>query len=618
MMRTMRASAKWIMGILAVSFVGWLVFDVGMDIGGRSQTTYSDVIARVNGQKIDAQTFYARVRYATEQQREVGSPILTMDEQRDLEDQVLESIVQEVVLVDEYERRGIAVSDNEIRQAAMSQPLPELMQLAEFQTEGRFDMSKYQRYLQSGQDLNFMLYIESRYREEIPRLKLYERLTTDIYVPATRLWQLYRDRSDSVTADLVTIYPLAAIPDDQVEVTDADLTAYYNAHREEYSRPARVHMSYVRVSRIPDGADSAAALERAGSVLAELRAGADFADLAARESADSASRQNGGDLGEVDVGRHVPEFSDAAMALRPGQVSDPVLSSFGYHIIRLQSKSADSYHASHILIPVELQGEHLRAVELRGDSLDLLAAEQDDPTALDSVAAWLGVAVNRAQPLDEGMRLRIGAAVIPDVGVWAFDALAGETSHVIETQNYYYVFRLDRSEPEGIAPLAQVLESVRFDVMRQKKWDKAKELAAQMGEAIRGGSPLNEAATSHGLRMLPLEPFTRMQPNPALADAPAVVGAAFGLEPGQVAGPIHGEQAIFFIRATAKQLADSAAFAEQLDTLRDEVLMAARQQRVQLVLQSLRASARVEDLRRELAQQQRGQQDQLPQTPLGF
>jgi len=614
----MRASAKWIMGILAVSFVGWLVFDVGMDIGGRSQTTYSDVIARVNGERIDAQTFYARVRYASEQQRQMGNPVLTMDEQRDLEDQVLDALINEIILVKEYERRGIAVSDDEIREAAMSQPLPELTQLPEFQTEGRFDMSKYQRYLQSGQDLNFMLYIESRYREEIPRLKLYDRLTTGIYVPDTRLWELYRDRADSVAADLVTIYPLSAIRDDQVEVADEELTEYYNAHRADYSRPARAHLSYVRVSRIPNAADSAAALDRAESVLAELRAGANFADLAARESADSTSRQNGGDLGDVELGTHVIAFSDAAMALRPGQLSDPVLTDFGYHIIRLESKSADRYHASHILIPIELQGEHLREVELRGDSLDLFAAEQDDPTALDSIAASLGVAVNQAQPLDEGMRLRIGTAFIPDVAVWAFDALEGETSHVIETQSYYYVFRLDRLEPEGIAPLEEVLQAVTFDVTQGKKWEQAKELAQRLSDEIRGGTPLEEAATSNGLRMLSLEPFSRIEPNPSLLDAPAVVGAAFGLELGEVAGPIQTEQAIFFIRPTQKQLADSADFVENQESLRQQVSMAAQQLRVQLVLQSLRANATVEDLRRELAQQQRSQQDQLPQTPLGF
>jgi peptidyl-prolyl cis-trans isomerase D len=615
----MRASAKWIMGIVALAFVGWLVFDVGMDVGGRGGSpTFGSAVARVDGDEVDAQTFYARVRYASDQQRQAGTPILTMDEQRDLEDQVLEAIVQELVLVHEYERRGIAVTDNEIREAALSQPLPELMQLPEFQTEGQFDMDKYQRYLRAQQDLNFMLYIESRYREEIPRLKLYERLTSDVYVPEARLWRVYQDQTDSVAADLITIFPQAAIRDDQIEVTEEDLVQYYREHSDDYARPARVHLSYARVSRIPDAADSAVALERAQSIRAELRDGADFAELAARESADSVSRQNGGDLGDVELGRHVSEFADAAMALRAGQISDPVLTAFGYHIIRLQSKTQTGYHASHILIPIELQGEHLRQVEVRGDSLDLYAAEQTDPTLLDSVASDLGVAVDQAQPLQEGMQLRIDGSIIPDVGVWAFEAFEGEISHVIETTDYYYVFRLDQLDEEGVPPLDAVRADVTRDVSRLKKWDEAEKLAAQVDGDLRSGMPFEEAANTHGLRMVSLPPFTRLVPNPALMDAPTVVGAAFGLDLGETSGPLSSEQAIYFIRPTQKQLADSTAFAEGLDALRNQVLTGARQARVQFILQSLRANATVDDLRKELALQQRAQQDQMPQTPFGF
>jgi peptidyl-prolyl cis-trans isomerase D len=595
----MRASAKWIMGIVALAFVGWLVFDVGMDIGGRGgSTTFGSAIARVNGEDVDVQTFYGRVRYASDQQRQAGTPILTMDEQRDLEDQVLEAIVQELVLVHEYERRGIAVSDNEIREAALSQPLPELTELPEFQTEGQFDMSKYQRYLRAQQDLNFMLYIESRYREEIPRLKLYERLTSDVYVPETRLWRVYRDQNDSVAADLITIFPQAAIRDDQIDVTDEDLSQYFDEHQDDYTRPARVHLSYIRVSRVPDAADSAAALTRADSVRAELRGGADFTELAARESADSASRQNGGDLGEVTLGSHVSEFADAAMALRPGQISDPVLTDFGYHIIRLESKTRDGYHASHILIPIELQGEHLRAVEVRGDSLDLYAAEQTDPAVLDEVAADIGVSVNTAEPLEEGLRLRIGRSLIPDVGIWAFEALEGETSHVIETADHYYVFRLDRLEDEGVPPLDDVRVAVTQAVQSEKKWVQAEQLAAEVHRGLQSGTSFEQAAS--------------------LMDAPTVVGAAFGLALNQASGPLKSEQAIYFIKPTQRVVADTTGFAERLEALRNELLIGARQARVQFILQSLRANATVEDLRKELALQQRAQQDQMPQGPLGF
>ncbi len=72
MMRTMRASAKWIMAIVAVAFVGWMVFEVGMDIQGQGSTTANDEIARVNGRKITADVFYGAVRNAQEQQRQAG------------------------------------------------------------------------------------------------------------------------------------------------------------------------------------------------------------------------------------------------------------------------------------------------------------------------------------------------------------------------------------------------------------------------------------------------------------------------------------------------------------------------------------------------------------------
>jgi parvulin-like peptidyl-prolyl isomerase len=362
-----------------------------------------------------------------------------------------------------------------------------------------------------------------------------------------------------------------------------------------------------------------AALERATRVRTELSNGADFAELAARESADSASRQQGGDLGEVRLGQHVTTFADAAMALRPGRMSDPVLSDFGYHIIRLESKSDTGYHASHILIPVELHGDHLDEVESLGDSLDFHAAEQEDPAMLDSTASMLDVPLVQAEPLTMGNRFRLGNFFIPDVGIWAFEAFAGETSNVIETDQAYYVFRLDRLEAERTLSLDEVLEDATFGARDLKKWEMAEQLASQVAEDLLGGMPFENAAVTHGLRPLTLEPFTRLTPNPALASEPEVVGVAFGLDIGQVSGPIQTERAIFFLEPTAKTAADSSAFIQELDQLRDYILQDARQLRVQLVLASLRESADFTDGREALRLAQRAQM-QMPgaSNPLGF
>jgi peptidyl-prolyl cis-trans isomerase D len=614
MMRRMRASAKWIMGILAVAFVGWLVFDVGMDVGGRGSSRISDVVARVNGKKIDYQTFYGTVRNAQDQQRQMGNPVNTLDEIRQLEDQVFESLVQQIALEGEYEKRDIRLTDREVAEAMRSQPLPEFINEPTFQTEGQFDLSKYQRYINNA-DVGFQLSLEARYRQELPQLKLYTQLLSDVFVTDDQLWRMYQDEHDSVTVRLITLLPQTAIGDDEVDVTEDDVAAYFQEHRTDYERPATAYLSYTTVSRIPNAADTAAALQRANDIIAELEEGADFAEVAERESADSTTRDSGGDLGEANRGDHVPAFSDAALALQPGQISQPVLTQFGFHIIRLQSKSGETYHASHILIPIELQGEHLRRVESRGDSLDLYAAEQDDPTALDSAAADMGLAVARAEPLVQGGQLRIGSDLVPDVAVWAFEALEGETSHVIETGRAFYVFRLDRLAPAGVPPLDEVRTRVTSDAVLDAKWDKTQALADTIHSELQAGESYDEIAATHDVPSTELPPFTRLMPNPALYNAPEAVGAAFGLALGRTSGPIRTDQAIFFVRPISRQTADSTAFAEDKDEFRERVLASMRQARIRLTLASIRANADVTDLRREVAQALRS----APQGgPLGF
>ncbi len=629
MMRQMRANVKWIMAFVALSFVGWMIFEVGMDVTGRAGPTLTDEILRIDGTKIDAQTFYAAVRNAQEQQRQAGSPAVTLEDQRELEDRVIESLVEQILLQNEYERRGIRVSDAEIRLAAENSPPPELMSIPEFQTEGQFDIEKYRRYLRAQTDPAFLFSLEARYRDEIPRTKLFERVTADVYVSDAKLWQLYRDEHDSVAARLLTLLPAAVINADEVQLDDAALEAYFREHRADYERPSQVHLSFVSVSRKTNQADSVAARARADSILEELRGGGDFAEIAMRESADSVSRANGGDLGDLTLGRTAPAFEQAALALRPGQISQPVLTRFGYHIIKLDSKTNDGFRASHILIPIELQGDHLDLVDERGDSLDFLAGEQSDPSALDSVASMMGLAVRTAPPLPEDTRLQLAyfdetsgtvvSAAVPDAGLWAFEALEGETSPVIETNDAFYVFRLDSIAEAGIPSFDAVRPAVQRDAVRAEQWSRTEALAAEIDRDIRAGSSLEEAASPRDLNVVTLPPFTRVNPSPAIAGAPEAVGVAFGLGAGEISGPTRGEQAIYFVETLERFAADSAAWLEQIDQQRSQIMQQARQLRVRAILASLRRHAEIIDRRQELARAQRQQAD-LPfvTNPLGF
>jgi len=621
MMRTMRGIAPWIMVIVAVSFVGWMVFEWGMDATGQRSGGVSDEVARVNGRKIDFQTLSAAVRNVSEQQRLAGAPTpTTLEEQRIQEDEVLEQLIQQILLAEEYERRGITVTDNEIRQLMLNAPFPEIRNIPEFQTEGEFDLAKYQRYLGSGADPNFALALEARYREELPRIKLMEQLTEDVYVSDAKLWQLFRDQHDSATATVVAILPQMVVGAG-AQVSEEAVERYYREHRDEFERPEQAYLSLVAISRRALPSDSAAVLERAHSIRQEIIDGTGFEAVAARESADSSNRSVGGDLGEVQWGAFVPPFEAAVRNLRPGELSEPVLTRFGYHLIQLESKSDSGFHAKHILIPIELYGEHLEEVDRRADSLDVLAADQDDPTVLDSVAARMHLVLTQATPVYKGNRLELaqGQYLLGDPAIWAFEAAPGQTSEVIETEWAYYVFRLDSVIPAGVPPLEEIRQEAAAAAQREAMWDTARSIADSVLAAVARGASLEAAV--QGFRFTPqtVGPFTRVTPSPVLRESPEGVGAAFGLPLGGLGGPFETDYAILLVQAVSRQGADTVAFAVQMDQLRAEAVQAARQTRAQIVFTSLRQDADVVDSRAEMRrQQQQGPQLPFPTGGLGF
>ena len=143
----MRSAAKYIFWIVTIAFVGGFIFVETSGLLGRN-VTRGTAIGRVNGESISYDDYDRTVRTMTEQAQREGRA-LTLDDQRRIEDAAFQQLVTDALLRAELDRRGITVTDDEIRQAAQSYPPPELANAPELQTEGRFDPEKYQRYLRS-------------------------------------------------------------------------------------------------------------------------------------------------------------------------------------------------------------------------------------------------------------------------------------------------------------------------------------------------------------------------------------------------------------------------------------------------------------------------------------
>ena len=135
-------------------------------------------------------------------------------------------------------------------------------------------------------------------------------------------------------------FDASSLPGGKPQVTDADIQAYYTAHRSQYEVKEQVRVRHILIA-VPQGADAktdAAAKAKAEDILKQIKAGGNFAELASKNSDDPGSKTAGGELGFLDRGKTVPEFDKAAFTLLPGQTSDLVKTQFGYHILQVEEK----------------------------------------------------------------------------------------------------------------------------------------------------------------------------------------------------------------------------------------------------------------------------------------
>jgi peptidyl-prolyl cis-trans isomerase D len=611
MMNYFRKYAAPLSVITGVAFFIWLVVDLSGVTGGGGFAAAGSA-GKVNGITIDARTYQLAVQNATEQQQKQTTGTLGIDDIQRIRDQVWEQYVDQAVLQSEYTKRHLTVQPSEIAAAIEQSPPEEVQSAPDFQTNGKFDMDKYHRWLRSPGAAQVIDILQDRYRDQILQAKLLRQVVTDVFVPLPELWQQYRDQHETVTIDLTAIIARNAVPDSAARPTPAEVEQYYRDHQSDFKRPAEAFLSFVSLDRAPDAADTAAALAHARAVRDEILKGAPFAEVAQRESADSGSAVKGGDLGEFGRGAMTKPFEAAAFALPIGKLSDPVLTEFGYHIIEVTKRTKDKVTARHILIPIGLAGAHRDRIDARADSLERLAADRLDGPALDTAARIMGLRVGRVGPVAQGTQMLLGTLVVPDASTWAFQTLKpGSVSPLIETTDAIFVFRIDSIQAAGVPPLAQVRLAAEAAARDAKKLVIARAIGQDLLKRIGEGSSLDQAADAHHLPHRSMGPFTRVKPE---IGNPLVVGTAFALQVGQRSPLLDTPDGIYLFDVTAHQPADSADFAKNEAQLMFTAMNRARQDRARAFLQALRTSAKIVDNRAKLYQAATQQQS----TDLGL
>jgi peptidyl-prolyl cis-trans isomerase D len=588
----MRENTKWIMLVTAIAFVALMVFEWGMDITGQSSGSFGE-LGRVNGTPVTYDMYQAAYRNLYEQVSDAQDEPVTSAQNREIEDAAWNEAVNQILVQQELARRGIRVSDQEIRDAARFSPPQELMADPLFQTDGQFDLRRYQDFLANAADELFLLQLEAYYREIIPQSKLMRQVTSGIYFSDAELWEAFREENEQVRVRFLALNPSLRIPDSDIEVSDREIQDYYREHEEDFQTPAQAELKYVVLTKAPLREDTAAARAFAQELRQEILDGADFGEVARRESADDVSAAQGGSLGTVGRGQMPPAFDSVAFSVRINQVPDPVQTPFGFHVLQVESRQADSVQARHILVPIERTNEsELRLLTL-ADTLEVLG----EIRTLEEAAGEVGIPV-QTQQITELFPFLAGVGQISDGLLWVFEeGSPGEVSPVFEDRQAFYMMELVSSSPAGTQTLEDARPTIEQILTVQKKVEAARLEARELVNQAREAGSLEELEDGDQLVAQESGPSSRSQFFPGLGVRNPAVGAAFGLEVNAISDPVVWNNNVYIVQPLEFIPADSAAFEEEKANQRARLAFTVQQQRLQQWIEGLREVARIVDRR---------------------
>lgn len=592
MMRQMREATKPIMIFTAAAFVALMVFEWGMDITGRSSGGFGE-IGSVNGDPVSYDAYMAAYRSLYDQAQRAQEEPVTSQQNKEIEDAAFDEVVNQVLIQQELKRRGITVTVDEIRAAAQFSPPADLR--PQFSDSlGNFNIQAYQSFL-AQLPPDQLLLLEAYYRDVIPRGKLLRQVSSGIYLTDGELWQLYRDQNETVEIEYVPLDPATRYPDTEITVEPAEIEAYYRANQDEFEMPARATVQAVVLPKTPTPEDTAAVIARARELRQEILDGADFATVAQREM--TSANQGPWDLGTFQRGQMVGPFDSAAFGARVGQVTEPVRTGFGVHLIDVTQRwGADSVQARHILLPYERTDASEIALLTQADSLEDLS----EAMPLAEAASALGLTTMTVD-LTADFPFLAGAGQAGEGVDWALEEAApGDVSPVFENAQALYALELVSVEPAGVLPLEEARVAIEAQLRFEKKLERAKEEAAEVARRAQAGEVLPNVAATMGLEVRNAGPFTRNDFVPGIGRQNAAVGTAFALQPGQVSDAVATPANVFVIRALSRTPADSLAWLDQREAQRQSAVGFMQQQRLQEWIEALRASARIVDRRDEV------------------
>ena len=614
MLKTLRSNTKWIMITVSLCFIGMIIFAWGMDITGRRSGMSAGILGRINGEKIPY-TFYDNLVKSRRQMYSENTRI-TLAQERRIYDEVWDYIVNQTLIAHDIKKYNISYTDQELVQFMLNNPIQLAPQIPMFQENNAFSLTKYQDFLknpanlQNPQNAQLLSYIESEASNSLPIYKFQEKLTDTVVVTDAQVRERWLRENEKRNAEWVFINA-GSLTQIATTLNPEDVQTYFEKHKEDYKRGERRVLDAVFFELTPTAKDSSDVLERAKLLVSRIRNGENFEELANEYSddpgnIDSSGNRRGGDLGFFGRSRMIPEFEEAAFSLKPGEVSDPVLTQFGYHIIRVDSlrykednkEEIDQVKARHILFNIEPSGETHDKVgntvtaftESINGGMDFIAQAQLDSLDVIHTFPFRKDAIN-ITPITGSSKLLVHRA---------FRAKKGELLPLFEIDGGYYIMRVAEILAADIPSFNEVRVEVENDVRKSIRIQYSQDIVYQINKRLGEGKSLTEAVEADSVQIAHVQTaeVTRNQFISGLGNMNTFFAKIFKLEnPGDTTGPVVTDSGSGIAVLLEKIPVDEEKYEKERSELASRIENELKSEIISVYMAQLREKAEIVDNR---------------------
>src|SRR5262245_10621058 len=614
----MRREKKKFLGILLLPLMFGLVAYLipgmpGGAWGGRGLG--ASVLAKVGSSEISSSEFIGSY------QRFLRSGQFPYDRQflktLQVDRQILNQLVSREIILNEANRLGIDATANELQQKIFALPY--------FQDNGNFAFNRYKAILeQNGMTVQ---QFEDGVREEIIQEKLRNLITDSVTVSEKELEQEFRDRNEKCKISYVSFEPSKfttavvlqeadikahydqnkesyRVPEQRkarylfadttnlrggIQIPESELKNYYQQNLASYQLPEKVRASHILLKtegKSPEESEKIKA--KAADLLAQVRKGANFAELAKKYSEDTVSAANGGDLGSFGRGAIVPEFEQAAFALGVGGISDLVKSQFGYHIIKVVEKQparTQSFEEVENLIrPTLIQRKaEQKAQDLADKAFSLTKSNK----SFEQIASELRIGIQETPLFQQGGSIPpIGSS--PEFSSKVFALKPKEIGSPTRVPNGFAIPQLLEIKAPYIPTLEEVRAKVEDALKASKAADLAKAKAQDLATKAKAAGGLEKVAKSYSVEVKTSEEFARNGSLQDLGTSSPFDSFAFSAEVGAISQPIQVGQRHVVAELKEKKQISPEEFAKAKDSLRQSLLAPKKDKLFQAYLDSVR------------------------------